>query len=182
MIALFVNRGDTPGTGRHVFASNRKNTENASRSTPPRSEQMSSVNGLGSMSRRRWTRYVVVPRLRASASIAVFGRRNDVTSAMCTPSSSCPVSAPSSSSTRTRHDNASSMSRQPGGSTEHTRSDRKSSRCGCAPKCARSSNAHGSGGTHACTAGANSRSSTSASRSTASVSASASPSGPRLLT
>ena len=35
-------------------------TENAKRSTPARSEQMSSVRGLGSMSMRRCTRYVVV--------------------------------------------------------------------------------------------------------------------------
>ena len=35
-------------------------TENARRSTPDRSEQMSSVSGLGSMSMRRCTRYVVV--------------------------------------------------------------------------------------------------------------------------
>mmetsp|Transcript_34947 Transcript_34947/g.56170 ORF Transcript_34947/g.56170 Transcript_34947/m.56170 type:complete len:222 (+) Transcript_34947:643-1308(+) len=56
LITLFVNRGDTPGTGRFVCASNRKNTEKASLSTPPRREQMSSVSGLGSMSRRRCTR------------------------------------------------------------------------------------------------------------------------------
>ena len=132
LMTAFVNRGGVPSTGKPVRASNRKNTENVKRSVPPRSEHMSSVSGLGSMSSRRFTRYVVVPRRRASSSIAVFGFKNEVTSAMCTPSSNARgfVRSPSKKSIA-RQESASSMSRHPGGSTEHTRSARWSSRHGC---------------------------------------------------
>mmetsp|Transcript_4558 Transcript_4558/g.11497 ORF Transcript_4558/g.11497 Transcript_4558/m.11497 type:complete len:310 (-) Transcript_4558:242-1171(-) len=179
LMTALVKRGAWPGAGSPVSRSKRKNTLKVRRSTPPRSEQMSSVSGLGSMSRRRCTRYVVVPRRHASRSMAVPGSRNELTSAMCTPSSRYWVP---SAATTSRHDSASSMSRHPGGSTLHTRSARRSSRCGCSVRCSRSWKLHGSGGTQACTAGAKGRSSTSASSSTAAVSASASPSLPRLRT
>lgn len=45
-----------------------QSTENASRSTPERRLQMSSVSGLGSMSMRLCTRYTVVP-LQAPAQL-----------------------------------------------------------------------------------------------------------------
>ena len=57
-------------------------TLKASRSSPPRSEQISSVSGLGSMSMRLCTRYTEVARSAASTSIAVPGFRKWVTSAM----------------------------------------------------------------------------------------------------
>mmetsp|Transcript_43394 Transcript_43394/g.131153 ORF Transcript_43394/g.131153 Transcript_43394/m.131153 type:complete len:339 (+) Transcript_43394:763-1779(+) len=96
-------------------------TENVSLSTPPRSEQMSVVNKLGSMSVRRSTRYTVVHRSAASLSIAVPGWTKCVTSAMCTPTRWFPLGKRS-------HDTASSMSLQPGGSTEQIVQVRKSSR------------------------------------------------------
>mmetsp|Transcript_11350 Transcript_11350/g.47580 ORF Transcript_11350/g.47580 Transcript_11350/m.47580 type:complete len:318 (-) Transcript_11350:1288-2241(-) len=152
LMTAFVNRGCASGTGRPVVASNLKNTENVKRSVPPLNEHMSSVSGFGSISSLLFTKYVVVPRRLASSSIAVFGLRNEVTSAMCTPSSNVfgAFESPSSVS-MTRHESASSMSRQPGGSTEHTRRERWSSRrnFGIGPRCSLSSNRQGKGGTHA---------------------------------
>mmetsp|Transcript_91145 Transcript_91145/g.262887 ORF Transcript_91145/g.262887 Transcript_91145/m.262887 type:complete len:257 (-) Transcript_91145:767-1537(-) len=96
-------------------------TEKVNLSTPPRSEQMSVVSRPGNMSVRRSTKYTVVHRSAASLSIAVPGCTKCVTSAMCTPTRKFPLGNRS-------HDTASSMSLQPGGSTEQTSHLRKSSR------------------------------------------------------
>ena len=56
-MTLLVKRTDTT----RACWSTSHSTEKARRSTPARREQMSSVSGLGSMSMRRCTRYVVVP-------------------------------------------------------------------------------------------------------------------------
>mmetsp|Transcript_1540 Transcript_1540/g.5656 ORF Transcript_1540/g.5656 Transcript_1540/m.5656 type:complete len:515 (-) Transcript_1540:244-1788(-) len=75
------------------------------------------------MSRRRSTRYTVVPRSLASRSSREFSATKWLTSAMCTPISARPV--PSS---RKRTESTSSTSVQPGGSMLHARSERQSRR------------------------------------------------------
>ncbi len=52
------------------------------RSSPPRNEQRFPLSNTGNISIRRSVKYTVVPRSRASKSIAVFGRTKCVTSAI----------------------------------------------------------------------------------------------------
>mmetsp|Transcript_14317 Transcript_14317/g.40698 ORF Transcript_14317/g.40698 Transcript_14317/m.40698 type:complete len:321 (+) Transcript_14317:871-1833(+) len=136
-------------------------TLKANLSTLHRSEQMSSVKGLGSMSILRSTRYTLVHLLEASKSIGVFGLRKWVTSAMWTPSSTNFLSAASEtqvtsplSSTSEGETNlalrASSMSRHPGGSTLKTHIDLMSRRQESSMV---EGTLQGSSGTQACTAG-----------------------------
>ena len=93
----------------------------ARRSTNGRSEHKFVPRRWGSMSMRRSTRYTVVPRDAASASIGVSGRTKNDTSAMCTPASMLPFG-------RRLACNASSMSWHPGGSILHIFSARISTR------------------------------------------------------
>mmetsp|Transcript_62634 Transcript_62634/g.198322 ORF Transcript_62634/g.198322 Transcript_62634/m.198322 type:complete len:334 (-) Transcript_62634:323-1324(-) len=167
MLLLYL----TPTTSASGVISQR--TENASRSTSARREQISSVSGLGSMSMRRWTRYTDVPRREASRSMGAPLCTKLVTSAMWTPTSKLPLGS-------SRTCSASSMSRQPGGSTEQMLYSRRSIRLGSARSS--SPTLQGSAGTHWCTATVNGEVLTSCSITSTSVSVSLSPMVPRVRT
>ena len=71
-----------------------QSTENASRSTPERRLQMSSVSGLGSMSMRRCTRYTVVP-LQAAVEVLPLGVRSCSACKLAASGSKWPCQSPS---------------------------------------------------------------------------------------
>ena len=114
-LPIHSDRISPPGVMTH-------STLKVSRSTPGLSEQRFSHRSRGSIGITLFTRYVLVPRSRASASRALPPGTKYDTSAMCTPTSKFP------SDSRTSACNASSRSRAEGGSIVATRTRVKSRR------------------------------------------------------